>query len=79
MVVTNDEMRDHHFQMLSHRSFLRWKERHCVRFRIGPQTAEVEAKSFVFFSIWCGGVWFAAVTPAKCYPSLIYRHMMLVL
>ncbi len=55
MVVTNDEMRDHHFQMLSHRSFLRWKERHCVRFRIGPQTAEVEAKSFVFFQYGVGG------------------------
>ncbi len=41
MVVTNDEMRDHHFQMLSQRKFLRWKERHCVRFNFGPQTAEV--------------------------------------
>ena len=31
-VVTNDEMRDHHFQMLSPRSFARWKERHQIRF-----------------------------------------------
>jgi pentatricopeptide repeat protein len=34
MVLSNDEMRDHHFQMLAHRSFLRWKERHQVRFDI---------------------------------------------
>lgn len=38
LVVTNDEMRDHHFQMLAHRSFLRWKERHLVRFHFGSWT-----------------------------------------
>ncbi|CAM9395594.1 unnamed protein product [Phaeothamnion confervicola] len=32
LVLTNDEMRDHHFSMLSHRSFNRWRERHQVRF-----------------------------------------------
>jgi len=32
MIMSNDEMRDHHFQMLAHRSFLRWKERHQVHF-----------------------------------------------
>ena len=31
-VVSNDEMRDHHFGMLAPRSFLRWKERHVVHF-----------------------------------------------
>jgi len=31
-VVTNDEMRDHHFQMLAPRSFLRWKERNQIHF-----------------------------------------------
>ena len=31
-VVTNDEMWDHHFQMLSPRSFARWKERHQIHF-----------------------------------------------
>ena len=31
-VVTNDEMRDHHFQMLSPRSFVRWKERQQIHF-----------------------------------------------
>ncbi len=45
IVVTNDEMRDHHFQMLSHRSFLRWKERHCARFSFGPQTSKVRTTS----------------------------------
>jgi hypothetical protein len=35
LVVTNDEMRDHHFQMLAQRGFLRWKDRHQVRFRFG--------------------------------------------
>jgi ribonuclease P protein 3 len=36
LVVTNDEMRDHHFQMLARCSFLRWKERHQVHFDFGP-------------------------------------------
>lgn len=35
LVVTNDEMRDHHFQMLAPRFFLRWKERHQVHFDFG--------------------------------------------
>jgi hypothetical protein len=34
-VLTNDEMRDHHFQMLAPRTFLRWKERHQVHFSFG--------------------------------------------
>jgi len=34
-LVSNDEMRDHVFQMLpSPRLFQRWKERHQVRFRL---------------------------------------------
>ena len=32
LVITNDQMRDHHFQMLSQRCFLKWRERHVVRF-----------------------------------------------
>jgi hypothetical protein len=35
LVLTNDEMRDHHFQMLAPRTFLRWKERHQVHFNFG--------------------------------------------
>ena len=35
LVITNDEMRDHHFQMLAPKFFLRWKERHQVHFDFG--------------------------------------------
>jgi pentatricopeptide repeat protein len=35
VILTNDEMRDHHFQMLAPRTFLRWKERHQVHFSFG--------------------------------------------
>jgi proteinaceous RNase P len=35
LVVTNDQMRDHHFQMLSRRTFLRWRERHQAEFSLG--------------------------------------------
>mmetsp|Transcript_21229 Transcript_21229/g.26789 ORF Transcript_21229/g.26789 Transcript_21229/m.26789 type:complete len:112 (+) Transcript_21229:2-337(+) len=35
MVLSNDLMRDHHFQMLAHRSFLRWRERHQIYFDFG--------------------------------------------
>ena len=37
-LVSNDEMRDHAFQMLpAPRLFRRWKERHQVRFKLGPR------------------------------------------
>lgn len=32
VMVSNDQMRDHHFQMLSTRKFLKWRERHWVNF-----------------------------------------------
>ena len=35
LMVTNDELRDHHFQMLAERWFVRWKERHQVHFSFG--------------------------------------------
>lgn len=34
-LLTNDEMRDHNFQMLSPRCFGRWKERNQIRFSFG--------------------------------------------
>jgi Protein-only RNase P/Pentacotripeptide-repeat region of PRORP len=34
MVVTNDHMRDHHFQMVTPRSFLRWRDRHQIYFHL---------------------------------------------
>lgn len=39
-VLTNDEMRDHHFQMLAPRTFLRWKERNQVHFFFGEMGVE---------------------------------------
>mmetsp|Transcript_14229 Transcript_14229/g.21502 ORF Transcript_14229/g.21502 Transcript_14229/m.21502 type:complete len:689 (-) Transcript_14229:323-2389(-) len=35
-LVSNDEMRDHHFDMLGQDSFLNWKERHLTKFDFGP-------------------------------------------
>ena len=43
-VVTNDEMRDHHFQMLAPRSFLRWKERHQIHFHFEYQNGQREVE-----------------------------------
>jgi mitochondrial ribonuclease P protein 3 len=34
-IITNDEMRDHQFQMLTPRSFLRWKDRQQIHFTFG--------------------------------------------
>lgn len=34
-VVSNDEMRDHHFGLLHTRAFLHWKERQVLHFEIG--------------------------------------------
>lgn len=36
LLLTNDEMRDHHFQMVAPRSFLRWRDRHQIHFEFGP-------------------------------------------
>eukprot|EP00903_Cladosiphon_okamuranus_P008688 g8324.t1 len=44
LVLTNDEMRDHHFSMLSHRSFQRWKERHQARFSFGEWDEETTSR-----------------------------------
>ena len=33
-VISNDEMRDHHFGMMNSSTFLRWKERHIVHFNL---------------------------------------------
>ena len=34
-IVTNDEMRDHHFQMIAPRAFIRWRDRHQIHFDFG--------------------------------------------
>eukprot|EP01012_Entosiphon_sulcatum_P030831 TRINITY_DN3828_c0_g1_i1.p1 TRINITY_DN3828_c0_g1~~TRINITY_DN3828_c0_g1_i1.p1 ORF type:complete len:574 (+),score=101.65 TRINITY_DN3828_c0_g1_i1:32-1723(+) len=33
-VITRDQMRDHHFQLLSHKSFTRWRHNHRVGFSL---------------------------------------------
>jgi hypothetical protein len=43
-VVSNDEMRDHYFQMLAYRSFERWKERHQVHFSFGAWVNDGERR-----------------------------------
>jgi pentatricopeptide repeat protein len=44
LVITNDEMRDHHFQMLAPRMFLRWKDRHMIHFSFGGWTPNTDGK-----------------------------------
>jgi len=42
--ISNDEMRDHHFQMHAEGSFLRWKERHQVKFDFGPWNRDLRRR-----------------------------------
>jgi ribonuclease P protein 3 len=44
LVLSNDEMRDHHFQMLAARSFVRWKDRHLVHFSFGDWEKDAQDK-----------------------------------
>lgn len=62
-VVTNDEMRDHHFLMLSPKWFSRWKERNQIRFSFGAwvdssttaTSATTSASSLKRRKLNCGG------------------------
>ena len=47
LAITNDEMRDHQFQMLSHDSFVRWKERHQVHFDFGTWDEELRRREVI--------------------------------
>ncbi|KAL7466572.1 hypothetical protein ACHAXS_006862 [Conticribra weissflogii] len=47
LAITNDEMRDHHFQMLAQGSFLRWKERHQVHFDFGQYDKSVRRREVI--------------------------------
>jgi len=47
VMVSNDQMRDHHFQMLSTRKFLKWRERHWVNFHFDDRSRD-SAPAFVF-------------------------------
>ncbi|KAL7434487.1 hypothetical protein ACHAXM_004374 [Skeletonema potamos] len=42
LAITNDEMRDHHFQMTAQGYFLRWKERHQVHFDFGDWNRDLK-------------------------------------
>jgi hypothetical protein len=42
LMVSNDEMRDHHFQMIHNRAFGRWKERHQVHYQVHGRRVTVE-------------------------------------
>lgn len=44
-LVSNDEMRDHHFQMIQNETFGLWKERHQVRFSVSEHHLRVEEPS----------------------------------
>jgi len=44
LAITNDEMRDHHFQMSAQGSFLRWKERHQVYFDFGAWNRDLRRR-----------------------------------
>ncbi|KAL4853023.1 Proteinaceous RNase P 2 [Chlorella vulgaris] len=37
LLVSNDEMRDHIFQLLAPKYFLKWKQRHQLRYHFGPE------------------------------------------
>ena len=39
LIVTNDLLRDHHLHLQQQRYFLRWRDRHCVRYRIAVPPA----------------------------------------
>ncbi|MCO5546941.1 hypothetical protein L7F22_000380 [Adiantum nelumboides] len=41
LLVTNDEMRDHLFELLGNNFFPKWKERHQVRFAFSPHGLEL--------------------------------------
>ena len=47
MVVSNDLMRDHHFQMLAYRSFTRWKDRQQVHFTFGEYLPALRRREII--------------------------------
>eukprot|EP00658_Telonema_sp_P-2_P025360 TRINITY_DN20211_c0_g1_i1.p1 TRINITY_DN20211_c0_g1~~TRINITY_DN20211_c0_g1_i1.p1 ORF type:complete len:296 (+),score=59.60 TRINITY_DN20211_c0_g1_i1:654-1541(+) len=53
MLITNDQMRDHHFKMLSQRNFIRWRQRHRIQFRNGVHGLRVILPTV--FSTWVQG------------------------
>ncbi|RNF18942.1 uncharacterized protein Tco025E_04271 [Trypanosoma conorhini] len=56
LFISNDQMRDHHFMLLSRRSFLRWRQRHRVTYRVLFQRATGSTALLLAlprpFSVW---------------------------
>ncbi|KAI9912044.1 hypothetical protein PsorP6_009519 [Peronosclerospora sorghi] len=58
LLVSNDEMRDHHFQMIHNRAFGRWKERHQVHFQVhGRRVSTCEPLPYSERPQHVGNVW----------------------
>ncbi|KAE8900140.1 hypothetical protein PF005_g24307 [Phytophthora fragariae] len=67
LMVSNDEMRDHHFQMIHNRAFGRWKERHQVHYQVhGPRVMVDEPLPYSARPQRVGDVWhFPAASPDR--------------
>ena len=69
-VISNDEMRDHHFGLLDTTAFTRWKERHVTRFAMrllyDPSAGRVSAQPPVAYTADC----------VRLHPPLPYSHVM---
>eukprot|EP00427_Karlodinium_veneficum_P018580 CAMPEP_0169127954 /NCGR_PEP_ID=MMETSP1015-20121227/36297_1 /TAXON_ID=342587 /ORGANISM="Karlodinium micrum, Strain CCMP2283" /LENGTH=524 /DNA_ID=CAMNT_0009191799 /DNA_START=51 /DNA_END=1621 /DNA_ORIENTATION=- len=50
-VVSNDQMRDHHWRMFNGRSLVRWQERHMTRFSMHFEANDVSSLTFNTFAI----------------------------
>ncbi|KAG6591020.1 putative membrane protein, predicted efflux pump [Phytophthora cinnamomi] len=58
LMVSNDEMRDHHFQMIHNRAFGRWKERHQVHYQVhGSRVTVDEPRPYSARPQRVGDVW----------------------
>lgn len=55
-IISNDQMRDHHFCMLSRRIFMRWRQGHCVKFmalyHAATATVSLNLKPPQKYSVW---------------------------
>jgi hypothetical protein len=62
-VISNDQMRDHHFQMLAPQNFLKWRERHQVTFHFQEMGRGPHAQHHLHFR-------FPAIYSHRTQPSL---------
>jgi pentatricopeptide repeat protein len=67
--ISNDQMRDHHYQMLQTRTFPEWRERHQVTYRFQGDGAGGQVPAFTFPRTYShrlqrsedGNAWFAPI------------------